>query len=73
MLTNLDKIKAVLSGIIVAFILAFFVKQVQMVADMPDVHFSWTTEECVKVLNYAEDNRYTCDDLPKRYNHVWVL
>jgi len=42
------------------------------ILDQPDVHFSNSTGECVKVINYGDDE-YSCDDLPKRYNHVWVL
>jgi len=42
------------------------------ILDQPDVHFSNSTGECVKVINYGDDE-YSCGDLPKRYNHVWVL
>jgi len=40
--------------------------------DIPDVHVSNSTGECVKVINYAEDDEYTCNVLPSKYNHVWV-
>ena len=40
--------------------------------DIPDVHVSNSTGECVKVINYAEDDAYTCNVLPTKYNHVWV-
>jgi len=42
------------------------------IIDMPDVHVSNSTGECVKVINYAEDDEYTCNVLPSKYNHVWV-
>jgi len=42
------------------------------VIDMPDVHMSNSTGECVEVINYHPDDAYTCDNLPERYNHVWV-
>jgi hypothetical protein len=42
------------------------------VIDMPDVHVSNMTGECVKVINYAENDSYTCEVLPTKYNHVWV-
>lgn len=41
-------------------------------AAMPDVHVSHSTGECVKVINYDERFDYTCDNLPEKYNHVWV-
>ena len=41
-------------------------------AQMPDVHVSHSTGECVKVINYDERFDYTCENLPEKYNHVWV-
>ena len=41
-------------------------------ASLPDVHFSYSTQECVKVVNYIEGHKYTCENLPSRYYHVWV-
>ena len=41
-------------------------------ANIPDVYVSNSTQECVKVLNYVEHENYTCDDMPSRYNQVWV-
>lgn len=38
---------------------------------MPDVHVSYSTDECVKVVNYTDTN-YSCENMPKRFNHVWV-
>ena len=38
---------------------------------IPDVHVSHSTGQCVKVINYEETD-YTCDNLPSKYNHVWV-
>jgi len=40
-------------------------------SDMPDVHISYSTKECVAVINYG-DTEYTCDNYPKKYNHIWV-
>lgn len=42
------------------------------VLDMPDVHVSNSTGECVEVINYDPEHEYTCDNLPEKYNHVWV-
>jgi hypothetical protein len=37
----------------------------------PDVHVSYSTNECVKVVNYT-DEIFSCDNLPSKFNHVWV-
>lgn len=41
-------------------------------AAMPDVHFSYASDECVKVVNYDERFNYTCENYPAKFNHVWV-
>ena len=38
---------------------------------MPDVHFSYSTNECVEVVNYTEEN-FDCYNYPEKFNHVWV-
>ena len=38
---------------------------------MPDVHFSYSTGNCVKVVNYT-DEEFSCENYPVKYNHVWV-
>ena len=40
-------------------------------AAMPDVYFSYSTDQCVKVVNY-DDSNYTCENYPSKFNHVWV-
>lgn len=40
-------------------------------AALPDVHFSYSTNECVKVVNYDDDDNYSCENLPKKFYHVW--
>lgn len=39
---------------------------------LPNVHFDYETNECVYVDNFGGTN-YTCEDLPKRFYHVWVI
>lgn len=39
---------------------------------IPDVHFSHSTGDCVEVINYEEGNNYSCENLPSKFNHVWV-
>jgi|TARA_B110000881_G_C18087005_1_gene276343 hypothetical protein len=40
--------------------------------DIPDVLISNTSGECVTVLNYKEDDKYSCMDMPSKYNMIWV-
>lgn len=39
---------------------------------IPDVHFSHSTGDCVEVINYEEGDSYSCENLPSKFNHVWV-
>ena len=41
-------------------------------AKLPDVWFSYSTGDCVKVINYVDDVTYSCDNMPNRYYHAWV-
>lgn len=38
---------------------------------LPEVKFSYETQECVEVL-VKDERQYNCENLPKRYIHVWV-
>ena len=53
-----------------AFIGAAMLYAVSIAVTHPDVYFSYSTQECVKVVNYGTN--YTCENLPSRYYHVWV-
>ena len=48
-----------------------FVIAIDKAAALPDVKFSYSTQECVEVVNYV-DTAYTCDNMPPRYYHQWV-
>ena len=48
-----------------------FVFAFDTAAKLPDVHFSYSTDECVKVVNYT-DTEYSCENLPDRFYHVWA-
>lgn len=54
-----------------AAIIGAFSYAVATIADMPDVYVSYETNQCVEVVNYSDSN-YTCENLPKRFNHIWV-
>lgn len=55
---------AILFGTLIYF---FFLS-----APLPEVHVSYSTKECVKVINYDSRFDYTCKNYPKKYHHVWV-
>ena len=58
----------VIGGICIAILLAI----VDSALSLPDVQFSYKTNECVKVLNYVEDENFSCENLPSKFNHVWI-
>lgn len=46
-------------------------------ADMPQVHYSYGSGECVKVVDFVAQSEgrpseFSCEVLPKRFDHVWV-
>ena len=63
---------AIFTVIFVCLIGIGFYMSLTSVASMPDVHISHSTGECVEVINYYERFDYTCENYPKKYNHVWV-
>ena len=66
--TTSDLLAVVLVGII-TFIFAYTLIHAMT---LPDVWFSYSTGECVNVLNYKENDMYSCENLPEKFNHVWV-
>lgn len=62
--------KYTLIFIALVFVATFFM--LDKMFSIPDVHFSYSSDECVKVLNYAEGDNYSCENLPSKFNHVWV-
>ena len=56
---------AIVSALGAAFVIGSYVDSI------PDVHFSNATGTCVKVVSFNEDE-YTCNDLPEKFNTVWV-
>lgn len=51
---------------------AIISKSILNVLSVPDVQFSYSSSECVKVLNYVEGDKYSCENLPAKFNNVWV-
>ena len=60
-----------ISYILVIGLFAFLVYMLIFTSYIPDVHVSYSTGECVKVINYG-DQDWSCDNLPSKYTHIWV-
>lgn len=56
---------AIVSALGAAFVIGSYMDGI------PDVHFSNSTGICVKVVSFNE-SEYTCNDLPEKFNTVWV-
>lgn len=43
---------------------------------LPDVHVSYSTNQCVGVTTYQgvffDSLGYNCENMPEKFNHVWV-
>lgn len=62
-----------LSSVVFAFVGIFGVFYAMITALMiPDVHFSYSNDICVEVINYTPEDNYSCENLPNKFNHVWV-
>lgn len=59
-------------GFVVAVCVAVVIYLFLVMMSIPDVWFSYSTDECVKVINYVETDNYSCENLPTKFNHVWV-
>jgi hypothetical protein len=55
---------------------ALFLVAADLALAIPDVHESYTTRECVRVVNHDSiffgTSSYSCELLPSKFNHVWV-
>ena len=69
----MNKIKDYLIGGALAFAIgAVLCLAVIKASELPDVWFSYKTQDCVQVVNYVEGQNYSCENLPPKYYHVWV-
>lgn len=64
-----NKLQGILGGTILGLLFGY---GLHLGFTIPEVQMSHSTGECVKVINYKERDNYTCENLPSRYNHVWV-
>lgn len=72
MLSTTEKIRSIVIGLSIGVIFGFWLSLVGDILDRPDVLVSNSSGECVDVFNYDEEDAYTCENLPERYNHIWV-
>jgi len=61
----------ILTVVMMTSVVGGLVMAIDNAAALPDVHFSYSTQDCVKVVNYKDDN-FSCENLPGKYYHVWV-
>jgi hypothetical protein len=64
--------KNLMSAIIFMVLGAMLVLAVLDWATLPEVWFSYSTDECVQVINYHEGDKYSCENLPNKFHHIWV-
>ena len=60
-----------INGVLLVSIVALAVLGVNYAMSIPDMEVSYSTGECVRVINYA-DTTYSCENQPQKYNHIWV-
>ena len=60
-----------INGVLLVSIVALAVLGVNYAMSIPDMEVSYSTGECVSVINYA-DTTYSCENQPQKYNHIWV-
>ena len=63
--------QAILTTAIVGTLVAGLAYAANSALSMPDVYISYSTGECVKVVNYT-DEQFTCANYPGKFNHVWA-
>lgn len=67
----MDRTVAFFTTVVAIFaITAFMVYAFLEFTGTPDVIFSYSTKQCVKVIN-ADGTDGDCNNLPERYTHIW--
>ena len=66
---NMNAVKGIAMGTVAGIALG---TALSIAFDIPEVHTSHSTGECVRVLNFHEEHTFTCENLPPRYSNVWV-
>lgn len=66
------KISTIFTGLVIFGAVFMFVQAFFNATSLPDVWFSYATNDCVKVINYKEGDNFSCENLPPRFYHAWV-
>ena len=61
--------KTLIAGALVAALFSILFLLAWMALSVPLVEWSWSTQECVRVI---PPEAGACDQLPTRYERVWV-
>jgi hypothetical protein len=66
-------IKSLATGMVIGLGLFVFADYAMSI---PDVHMSHSTKTCITVENYPSTffgtSNYSCENMPAKFNHVWV-
>lgn len=63
-------VKGIAFGSLFLLIWGIVIYLILRALDTPEVEFSWTTKQCVRVV-YMDGKTTNCDVLPDRYDIVW--
>lgn len=57
--------------IMFCFLVAFY-HLIDWYFGLPIVKESYTTGYCVEVINFREEDKYSCENMPVKFHHIWV-
>jgi len=63
-------VKGIIFGSLFLLIWGIVIYLILRALDTPEVEFSWSTKQCVRVV-YMDGKTTNCDVLPDRYDIVW--
>lgn len=63
-------VKGIVFGSLFLLIWGIVIYLILRALDTPEVEFSWSTKQCVRVV-YMDGKTTNCDILPDRYDIVW--
>lgn len=63
-------VKGIIFGSLFLLIWGIVIYLILRALDTPEVEFSWSTKQCVRVV-YMNGETTNCDVLPERYDIVW--
>ena len=63
--------KIISTSIAVAVIVALYFS-IMWHLMLPVVEIAYPSGQCVRVVSYSENAKYSCDNLPKKYTQIYV-